>query len=69
MLGLPNAASIVRRVAGRLMTSPVTYTIRTTLLVVLIYGGSMILIPEDDITDIFPTLDRMWNSYSILVQG
>lgn len=35
--------------------------IKTTVLVVLVYLSALILIPEDDITTIFPTLESMWS--------
>lgn len=35
--------------------------IKTTILVVLVYLSALFLIPEEDITTIFPTLESMWS--------
>jgi len=40
---------------------PGATAIKTSVLVVLVYIAALFLIPEEDITTIFPTLESMWS--------
>lgn len=38
-----------------------TKTVSTTIFIVVVFFAGLLLIPEEDITSIFPTLESMWS--------